>query len=305
MTTNYFISLLLATACLTEVALASGNIIGNGAGLVENQFQFAYSTLNSVATQCSESHRCELTSDETKILQKIHAITIKNHSNPERLLFLSENRNPGFFQTGDNENHRIAKTTLDPHSAIYVNLDLIYSSDGKPVLDYPTIVSILTHEVGHQAGELNHAKLDILGNKLKKVVSQRLSRHRFDFSAKQGEATEVIEILLISHEYPVRNSEFIISWDLESRNVTSDLVSQLTCQNSSQSVAGFEFQNGHYILNQKNQSAEDAINFGLWIDVYCYSSATNTVEVEKYDMKLEIKKDMSLKTILLQILNPN
>ncbi len=282
----------------SQVGFGSGNVIGNGAGLVENQFQFAYTTISSVATQCAASKKCETNAIENKLLTQISLIIQKNSANAERLVFLSEKQNPGFFKTGENEQHRIAKTKLQENSTIYVNLDQIYTADGKPTLDYPTIISILTHELGHQAGESNHAKLDILGNKLKKIVSQKLTRHQMNF----GENNDSVEILMMSHDFPVRTSELIISWGTKSLDATSGIIEILSCRSPQKSMAGFEFQNGHFLVADTNVT--DVINFGLWVDVYCYSSESKTVEVEKYEMKLQINQELSFKVILLQAILP-
>ncbi len=298
MMSNRSIYFLISLQMFSQVGFGSGNVIGNGAGLVENQFQFAYSTISSVATQCAEFKKCETNAVENKLLTQISLIIQKNSTNVERLLFLSEKLNPGFFNTGENEQHRIAKTKLQENSTIYVNLDQIYSADGKPALDYPTIISILTHELGHQAGERNHAKLDILGNKLKKVVLQKLARHQMNF----GENNDSVEILMMSHDFPVRTSELIVSWGTKSLDATSGIIEILSCRSPQKSIAGFEFQNGHFLV--ANTNATNVINFGLWVDIYCYSPETKTVEVEKYEMKLQINPELSIKVILLQEILP-
>ncbi|MDX9730187.1 MAG: hypothetical protein RBT63_00315 [Bdellovibrionales bacterium] len=140
-----------------QSAFGNGSVVGNGAGLSENNFQYAYSIIPTLLNSCVRSNLCELTPKEQEIARKIVHIVRGNETNKNRILFRPNrttvpwigNRNKGttFFETSPNEQHRIAKTGLSPRVPIYVNLDMLYNEHGMPRLDIAHIISILVHEL--------------------------------------------------------------------------------------------------------------------------------------------------------------
>lgn len=271
-----------------------GSVVGNGAGLVEHNFQYAYTTLSSTVRNCLESNSCGMNSRETEILYAIQAVLETNVSKTDRLVFISEKESPGFFETGPNEKHRIAKTGLNPETSIFVNVDSLYLDNGKPALDYATIVSILAHELGHQAGETNHSLLDIIGAKLKKTLEEKMVRHSIEF----GVPSRDIEVLIINHNLPMRTAEVVLTWEgLGSNKVTSSVVDSFQCSDPAANLSGFEIRNGHYFINESPDQNETSLGFSLWAYIYCYNGLDKRVVLEKSQIRFEILNNLKFRLI--------
>lgn len=276
---------------ISSVSSAGGaSVIGNGAGIVENNIQYAYSSLPDLVSECLRTNRCEISPTEAKTFSRILTVLSANASNAERILFVSEKENPGFFDTGVNEKHRIAKTGLTPNDPIYINSDLLYNEKGQPNLDLPTIASILLHEVGHQSGEQNHAFLDIIGSKLKKMISQKLDIHSIVLSDES-----YLEVTIINHQFPFLISELMVSWQgIGTKNISQAINSSIKC--SVGDLSGLEVFNGHF-TSLSISDVDKKIGFGIWINLSCYSEALNKSVVETKSMELEIGKDLSVKIL--------
>lgn len=275
---------------------AGGSIIGNGAGIVENTFQFAYQNLHSTFSECITQAKCELTEAETDLVKKMRKVIEINRSNENRILFVTEKDLPGFFKTGDNEYHRIAKTGLDATTPIYVNLDLIYLHDGNPAFDYATITSILVHELGHQAGETNHAKLDIIGSKIKKNILKKIQNHSTVLSEEQ------IEVSIINRHFPFRTSDVSISWqNVGSVVATKELLESVKCKNPNDTLAGIEIQNGHFSFLTKETPAKPAhFGFGFWAMLTCYSKEKEIFLPEQRQVQVEVNRELQIRTLAVQ-----
>lgn len=274
-------------------ALAGGSVIGNGAGIVENTFQFAYQNLHGTFSECIIQAKCELTEVETELVRKMRKVIDINRSNENRILFVSEKDLPGFFNTGDNETHRIAKTGLDSSSPIYVNLDLVYSPGGNPAFDYATITSILVHELGHQAGEINHAKLDIVGAKIKKNILKKIQDHSAELSYEQ------IDVSIINRNFPFRASDISISWqNVGSVVATKEALDAVKCKNPEDTLAGIEIQNGHFKLLSKATAESPAhFSFGFWALLTCYSKTREVFLPEKRQVQIDVNRNLEIKTL--------
>lgn len=288
-------TLILISSFVSAIAIAGGgSVVGNGAGLVENNFQYAYSTLSSMINNCFALENCSLTPSEEAMLIKIQNVIYYNSANADRLKFVSEKDQPGFFTTGPNEEHRIAKTGLTPDSPIYVNVDLLYDENGKPTLEYPRIISILTHELGHQTGEENHAMLDILASKIQKAVSQKMASHWMDF----GNPVQSIEILVLNYSQPIHSSEILVAWQkVGSKKISTDLAPHLKCSSPADSLSGIQISNGHYYMTDTEHTENPRIGFAMWVQLFCYSSTDKVVRIEKASAKIEILKDLGVEVI--------
>jgi hypothetical protein len=277
-----------------KISWAGGSFVGNGAGLVENNFQYAYISLNHIFSDCLESHHCELNGAELTLLKKMKLVLTTNLNKTDRLIFVSGAQIPDFFKTGENEDHRIAKTGLTSKDPIYINTDCIYDSSGAPAIDFPTIISILTHEIGHQAGEPNHALLDIIGSKIKKVMSQRLVQHQIEF----GSDHQQIEILILNNDFPLKSSKIFFSWqNVGSSQLTTDLMQYLRCSEPGSTMSGFEMYNGHYFLSAQNTIENPVIGFGLWITLNCYSGRDNSTRIEKSSIDFEVNQSLEINLV--------
>ncbi len=276
---------------------AGGSYIGNGAGLVENNFQYAYSSLSNIFSNCKDSENCNLTESELALLEKMQVVLQYNSANSQRIEFISELKFPGFFTTGESEVHRIAKTGLTASAPIFVNSDLLYTEDGTPALDFAYIVSILTHEVGHQAGELNHRRLDILGSKIRAVVNQNIVRHQMKI-----EGAGRVEMLILNNDFPLKSADLFFSWEkVGSKKITPSVMSFLRCSEKNASLAGFEINNGHYLIPDDMDKVGTRVDFGMWISLYCYDPADRSVSIEKSSVKISVTRDLVSKDLLVKL----
>ncbi len=281
--------LLASFLSLAVLARGGGSVVGNGAGLVENNFQYAYSTLGTLVRNCLQAQDCGMTEKESRILQSMQMVLSVNSSRSDRLVFVSEKENPGFFETGPGQRHRVAKTGLTAQTQIFINVDALYADNGKPLLDLPTIISILAHEVGHQAGEENHAILDILGSKLRQSLERKMIRHEMKLQDKD----KSVEVMIINHSVPLRSAEILMTWaEAGSRSVTGDLVDHLKCANEGSVMSGFEFRNGHFVILEGSTGDNLDLGFSLWAYLSCYSSARGSVESEKFQLRFRINQSL-------------
>lgn len=252
---------------ISLVHARGGSVIGNGAGVVENNFQFAYTSLKMTISECLMMMNCEMSTSENKILKKITQTIQKNTSNPNRLVFISAAQRPGFFDTTRSEKHRVAKTGLTPDYPIYVNTEALYTADGQPALGYSTIVSILSHELGHQSGEKSHSKLDIIGSKLKSAVMRNTKTH----AVQLGRDQKVIEVMIIQLHQPEMTSEVFVSWQgVGSMMLTENLAKAVFCHHFDGAEKIDEIDNGHFTsLSEVDQAGTASFGFGAWVHYSC------------------------------------
>ena len=262
-----FLLLKLAFIVTGSLALAGG-IVGNGAGLAEQNVQFAYLSLAKIITNCKMTSKlCALTDEELHILFKIERVINKNSSNPNRIIFSSERLHPGFFTTSSLENNRIAKTGLSPEYPIYFNVDELYNLNGSLTLDFSGISAILIHEIGHQTGEVSHAKLDILGSKIRSVLSQNYEKFHYEFPANQNH----IELDIINYSMPIALADMYISVNSQPNQIlTKDILKQVKCKSSKDSFMGYSIVNGHWsFVHPEFDNSSTGIDFSAWVRIYC------------------------------------
>ncbi len=291
MTTKIFtLALMLSTACW-----AGGSVIGNGAGIVENSFQYAYLTLSTTIVECLEQQRCEMSPAELKTLAEMKQVLEFNKSNDNRIQFVSEKDHPDFFNTGEGQVHRVAKTGLTPQDPIYINLDLLYTEAGRPALDFSTIISILAHEVGHQSGEESHAKLDIIGSKLKKVTLDKIRTH----DVEVGPNKELVEVTIINQSLPYRTSDINFSWqNAGSSSVTTSLMQRIHCKSPTSTLASVQIDNGHF--TQISVSPTLQVGFAAWVHITCFSAGTSLFNAETKNLSAVITKDLNFRIMSVE-----
>lgn len=290
-------SLLGLIVSLPGFSWAGGSMVGNGAGLVENNFQYAYQSLPRFIESCLESSICQAGPADRKLLQKISAAAQKNLVLENRLIFVSEKERPGFFTTGVGEENRIAKTSLEILKPIYINFDLLYANDGSANVDIPTMYSILTHELGHQVGIKQHAALDILGSKLKKFVLDNWQTVTLPLNADFGGDAEAS---IINHKVPYRSTDVLIQWHAQSKRISTNIIRDIGCKSNEGNFSGIQIYNAHFGINPE----EKTIQFYAWADVYCFNPAENTVRLFRrsfgYDINSELKLNfLGLKNLTL------
>lgn len=277
---------------------SNGGIVGNGAGLVEQNIQYAMVALGKTLEHCiANPTLCRLDDSDVSLLVEINQIQKQIYTNPGKIVVQSEKANPGFFTTGVSEEHRIAKTELYANAVIYLNSDLFYTAEGVPRLDFAAITAILVHELGHQTGETNHARLDVLGAKLRDVVAQKSVSYTYTFPVEGF--TSTIDVNIINYGLPVAMADLYISWDGNaSVKLTNKILKNLSCGNNGTPV-GYEVSNGHFFLTAKAEeySYEQLIGFSAWISTFCLYEQSLRREVSELQLLLSGRNQAAVVSI--------
>ncbi len=282
------IMLLVLGCCQTLLAAntGGGTVVGNGAGAVESSFQHAYYSLSKIISTCVSSKKCETTKEENLVLQTISSIVKMNANKKDRLVFLSEKLNPGFFTTGSDQTNRIAKTFLNPDSPIYINTDMLYTDSGKPAIDFQDILRILVHELGHQAGIVSHASLDILGVKVSTFSEDRT----YHYSLKVQEEDSNIQFAVTNLELPVKTALLLFNWkNKKVQDLSDTIISSTSCSYDSESYQGLEVVNGHFDFDSMGM-----LTFQAWVNLSCYESFSTQIFVYRKNLTISLDQDYQI-----------
>lgn len=290
-----FISFAVLFSCaLNAVTIKSnggGVIVGNGAGSMENHFQHAYQSLSILSLNCLKNTGCNLLTEELEILARIKNIVSLNIDKKDRIIFLSEKQNPGFFTTGETENNRIAKTGLTPEAPIFVNTDLLYEN-GRPALSYKRVIALLVHEIGHQTGNRDHAFLDVLGIKLAQFSEVQTAYHSFTIGERS--ADDQILFSLTNFDYPEKNVQLLFKGrELNVKDLSQALNSSVSCSDKDEKYIGMTASNGHYIFDKNNN-----LFFKAWIKIYCQDLSGNPKN-SMHNLTIAIDQDFNLLGLLV------
>ena len=273
---------------LIPSVLFAGGYVGNGGGLAEQNFNYAYTALSRNIDSTIFTKKDLFDAEELELLTNIKAIATKNASNEDRLTFVSGKDFPDLFTTGPSEHHRIAVTGDSEASEIFINTDLLYSSEGASLLDLGTQTAILVHEIGHQAGELNHQKLDILGSKIRAHFNQSSKHHEIQFKGKD------YQFVLVNHQGEMRTAELLMQDSEQLRSLNPEIFVKLEAVKTAKSylgLSGFQLINGNFKL----ELYPDRLVFQAWISA-TYFSASGFLN-ELIPVEFEILSNGSLKEL--------
>ncbi|MFA6239070.1 MAG: hypothetical protein WC635_17155 [Bacteriovorax sp.] len=268
-----------------------GVIVGNGAGIVETNFQFAFHSLGSILQSCIKNTNCSLQPDEIIIAESIINIVKKNADKKDRFVFVSEKLNPGFFTTSDSEMNRIAKTGLDSSSTIFINADMLYLNNGAPALSFQSILALIIHELGHQSGIRDHASLDILGVKVADFSENLTSHYGY-----KVESNKSILFSVTNFDQPIKSTIFIFNWKNEkSQDLSNTLAASSSCKYDSESYSGIEVSNGHFSFDGKNN-----LVFNAWVNVLCHESFSGSIFVYKKSLIVTMDGQFNILNLLVE-----
>ncbi|MCO5142038.1 MAG: hypothetical protein M9962_02990 [Oligoflexia bacterium] len=171
--------------------------------IARKRIHLAWDLLGPVIYSClKQESLCYITNEEKNLLTKI-ATEHKNNNSNALIQFKSGKENPGFFDLNSGT-HRLAVTGSTPGSTIYINTDIIDPMTNS--LSLSTMISILTHELGHHFGIKDDAErtLDILGNKIAKRFEQNS-----EILIGEEKSSSKIETILFN---PFLNPKLIKNW---------------------------------------------------------------------------------------------
>ncbi len=259
--------------------LSGGDIIGNGGGLVEQEFRFAYRRLPRIIATCEESQFCPFTGVERESLIRIKDVASKFLNMKDRLIFLSESKYPGFFRDSRDAEVRIAKTAFIPGAPIFVNLDLLYI-ENKPSIEFSTMISLLVHELGHQIGIKSHSELDDMGAKLRDYLTQDTRLTSFEV---HGGLAQVRVFNLQKIDF---NAEVFFSYRGTVIPLTSRIRDELSCKRKKSMAIGFELTNSHWDRFRSDRGVS-ILGYNAWIKVRCLELSTSAIWTEDKDLHLD------------------
>ncbi|MCK6595453.1 MAG: hypothetical protein L6Q33_09660 [Bacteriovoracaceae bacterium] len=158
------IILTFAIPIIIQAKSGGPDIVGNGAGRIEQLTYFHYRNLDKTISFCLNTTRCSSSNEERQLLLNIRQIILDTRTEKDRLIFLPESEFQKILNPDLDPAIRIAKTDFHLNSSIYFNLNELYKIPDNELSS--NLVAILIHELGHQTGERSHAKLDAIGNKV-------------------------------------------------------------------------------------------------------------------------------------------
>lgn len=256
----------------------SGDIVGNGGGLVEQNFQYAYDKAADLIDHCSVYKNCDIDAEDLAILEEIKLTIISNWGNKERLKFIPSQFEDFFNDEGDYET-RIAKTGFDPSFPILINLNLAYRNESF-TYDFGAMIAIVIHEVGHQIGIIDHGYLDFLGQALRReTIAQQ---DNFGIKIVNGKFNIAV---LNSGANKLSKPGLYVSFNNKSIPLLKKVTEEIHCPINSE-LLGFNVENGHFskpniILHRV------LLQFQSWLTFFCENKESKTIRVFQRDMNME------------------
>lgn len=267
-----------------------GDVVGNGGGLLEQNFLLAYYSLQTAIENCLTLIECYTSENQKNILKEINQLFIDKINDRRPLLFLRNSDTDNFFFDRNDQTERVAKTGFSKDYPIFINLDLSMDI----INDIPTMLGILIHELGHQLGIVNHSFLDQMGVKLRKIWASNWIVSRVDI------AGEELIIRLFSTKSNFINSKLSYVFDGEVQSLNS-LVSKSVSCNKGDVLHNFSLSNGHW-RRPDQTSFKLAVIKTFWVDIYCEDQNSQSYLVKKdldvhFSFNTFRKKDPVLKSV--------
>lgn len=280
--------IVVITLFAVTLAQAGGSFVGNGAGLMENRFQYGYMSLSKLLMNCLINNDCGLTAQERKIVEAASGVILKNVSRADKFVFVTDKQMSDLADLPMNEPHRIAMTGLTPDDPIYINVDMLYDISGRPQLDYGAVVALIFHEVGHQTGETSHQLLDVIGAKLRVKLEAETLVYKFELYN-----LDKIEVVMNNFSSPNKFAEIRISRnDHAMLSVGTHISKNFRCNDKKAKVTGYEFFNGYFTPVFKGSKA----TFNFIANIHCVK-ANGQLNVERKNVKFDINGDNSMSNL--------
>jgi hypothetical protein len=261
--------------------LSGGDIIGNGGGIAEQDFRFAYSKVPHIVDACLESPFCPIPKKEIELLKNIKKLALVNSENKDKLIFLSETAYPGFFRDSNDAQIRIAKTAYIAGAPIFINLDMLYTS-GQSILNFPAIVSVLVHELGHQAKIKSHSLLDELGTRIRGFLLEDTG------GIEQSILGNLLKVSFYNLNEANRYSEFMFHYRDNLYSIKNTLREQASCEEENSIPIGFKVSNLHWMRRINISRGFFVVPMKAWLKVYCLDLNSSAIWVKDSDVLVEI-----------------
>lgn len=275
------------------LSMASGpDIIGNGAGLAEQNLTYIYRHLDRyLVLGLNQPHI--LDQGQRKVTQKILNIVLKNRFQKNSLVFLNSKVFDDFFNDILDPEERVAKTGFSSDFPIFINLGQVYKSNLEG--EVSSLLGILIHELGHQVGVSDHQYLDELAADLRDVFESHFSKVsiqrggvEFSFShyKEHGDSSLDRGVLSIGEKA-------FIPFSLNEMNFECPLDGKLY---------SMTWENPHF-LDIKENDKKLSVKVSVWADIACSSSLMRSVTSLKEKLSFEFKLERTQENDELRFLN--
>jgi len=256
--------------------LRGGDIIGNGGGIVESQFEFAYQNLYKYIQEYLITNRPLMDINDYVALASIANIRNQMNVSDFALIFIDEEN--GLFDNTDIP-HRTAMTGNYPGAPILINRSQLYDPiSGKALLYQEDAVAILIHEIGHQAGIENHSYLDQLGNYVKSFIVDKTMR-----ISKELDNNEIVSFIV---KNPIEESllyEAQIVTSTKIYDVKEYVDRDLKCPEGMR-LHDIVLWNLHWLRSK----SDNDVHVGLWTDILCEEIESESLYSYRVDIAFEI-----------------
>ena len=267
-----------------QYTYAGSDMIGNGGGLAESNFIYAYNKLPSIIKDCLNSSLCSANQGKNRsLLKQMYKQLSSQEINSADIVFISEKQNPGFFIIDGQE--KIAKTYSFLASPIYINLDQIYTTNAEgiptPSLSIPGMLRLLVHEQGHRHNIKHHEGDGNLLDQLGAQIQAYMEQDRKTLTQNLNQSDLKIEIFNLPS--PIEKAYVHLTIDGESYDLQSKVDQSLSCSNQREKT-GFQISNSHWGSQATQISSFWGTEFNAWVVLHCYDSNDDIYYPEKYKL---------------------
>ncbi|OUR98465.1 hypothetical protein A9Q84_03380 [Halobacteriovorax marinus] len=272
----------------------SGDIVGNGGGLLEQNFMLAYHSLQASIENCLTNVDCFTSRDQKMVLKEINQLIIKKIDQTNPIIFLKNKDANGFFLDEFDMTERMAKTGYSEKHPIFINLDIAKEIKN----DIPSMLGILIHELGHQIGIANHSFLDSLGAKVRRIWSSNWTVSDIKIGPLK------LSTRLFSNKSNFINAKLSYEFDGQIKSINSQIFDSISCPTGEQ-LYGFYLTNGHWQRLQESGRRTMA-KMTFWLDVYCQNLYGDLYPIQR-DLNVLFKfhtkrsKDPVLRSVTVEV----
>lgn len=217
---------LIKILCLLSLSFISiaGDGVGNGGGISENNFIFAYNTIGEYIEHSLKMNVSAFSKKEETILRKIHNALPEQYQLKKPIVFMSGTKYPHIFIYPFGE-VRIAVTGSKVPSPIYINTDLLYQNINGEIkyISISQAISILVHELGHHHNVKDENFLNELGSKVAKSVYNKFERRNL-----RKDKNIYFEFINLGEE---QLSQLLLTDSQNSFELSNDLSKKSKCNN--------------------------------------------------------------------------
>tara|TARA_R110002072_G_scaffold276051_1_gene437381 strand:+ start:110279 stop:111313 length:1035 start_codon:yes stop_codon:yes gene_type:complete len=261
-----------------------GDVVGNGGGQIEGQVQFYLNSLPSFIMSALNQDIIYFTQVEKEVLERIAKNITENAAD---IVYIDNNPND-FFSSDEDGAIRIAKTGFHPKYPIFLNRTMIYSMFENDVNF--NILSVLVHELGHQAGIKSHRGLDDLGAKMELV--SRFSRDKVFYEI----GNNGVSVEIFNHGTLSSRTSILVTYFNQSLTVKAWDFKKLQSKCGTGFPAGFQLLNPHWTSRPVSNRKVKTIKLAGWMNIVCVQRSGSYISSADFEITLTLSNVVDYKT---------